>query len=237
MWSALGGLFGGAANAGLSFLGGMANTALSSRAQRRLMQQQYEYQLDMMNRQQSFAKEMANTAHQREVVDLRKAGLNPILSATGGNGAPSPVVTPGSAPSGSSVGSPNIRLDRLMESVSTAAQIKGIRASADKAVADAKKARADAKLSEGQLELTKETAKKVAAEAKEIGAGLPWQRIPGSALQNMIETIKTGHGLLQERVRFWDRQFKNRFKRDADFININGRPVRIIDKKGGKNER
>lgn len=40
---------------------------------------------------------MSNTAHQREVKDLIAAGLNPVLSATGGNGA---AVTSGATASG-----------------------------------------------------------------------------------------------------------------------------------------
>ena len=71
---------------GVFDLGGAGLTAGLGFASNR---QQYKYQSRLMAKQQRWLEKMSNSAHQREVADLRAAGLNPILSA-GGSGASTP---------------------------------------------------------------------------------------------------------------------------------------------------
>ncbi len=64
-----------------------------------------QYQKELYDYKFKKELEAMNSAHQREVTDLRNAGLNPILSATGGSGLSSPT---GSMPDISSVNSATV---------------------------------------------------------------------------------------------------------------------------------
>lgn len=66
---------------------------------------------EQAQKQMDFQERMARNAHQYEVEDLKAAGLNPILSASGGNGA--------SAPSGA-MATPDTSNTRLLAELSLA---------------------------------------------------------------------------------------------------------------------
>lgn len=79
----------------MSFLGSIAGAVVGGLMGQHSANQAASQQAALNKETMQWQERMSSTAHQREVKDLRAAGLNPILSATGGSGAstPTPVVS------------------------------------------------------------------------------------------------------------------------------------------------
>lgn len=176
-WAALAGAATGAA-------GGLLTNYLNSRE---------------MKKQREWLEKMSNTAHQREVTDLREAGLNPILSATGGNGAstPSASIVPMEDPIEKGINSAlAIRNQQsqinLQESQAAQAQTQaGLNS------ANAKQAEENVNLMRSQQAQIAENIKKIGAEIQNLRAGTNKTNIDAKFGSGEVGTVaKLGNTLL-----------------------------------------
>ena len=76
-----------ALSSALSYASSAKGAKTQYQYQTKLNKQSYDYNLKLQKQAQQWQQQNLSSAHQIEVADMRKAGLNPILSATGGSGA------------------------------------------------------------------------------------------------------------------------------------------------------
>lgn len=128
------------AGAAISGLAGLFGQKQANKVNQREAQKNRDFQSAEALKQRDFQAEMSNTAFQRQVEDMRAAGLNPAMALQGG-GASSPS---GASGGGSQAAAAGDVVSSAMQAMSMKKQLQILDATARKTREEARSARADA---------------------------------------------------------------------------------------------
>lgn len=140
-------------------------------------QRNRDFQAEQVKAQQGYQTEMSNTAHQREVADLKAAGLNPILSANSGSSTPNGAAASGSQASavGTTFQNPYRSLEGLSSNVLGAlTAIKGL------------------EKQDAETSLIKAQTGKTNIDAKVNQGDVPWSNIKNKIYDFLNQKVQTG---------------------------------------------